>query len=708
MKILRSVAFLIIGDWGNQMDLTGEDTVATTMNSWAEKRNTTAVISLGDNFYKGGIYDYDGVESEEDPKFAGLWGNVFNGSALGKIPWWLVLGNHDWYTLNSYKFELGFQNPLWNLPDFFWTRRVEIEAGTGVFATFVFIETDLLQYGYHDKEKGIAENFVNAGWNADAHSAEKQLAWLDNALLEANQDAFVFVAGHHGCFSCAKDVNDSKFMTNVRGLVDKWQVTAYMHGHHHTLAYYRTNNNMTLHVQSGAGGNLAGSCKPVHPAVGNELTKTYGFAHLRVHPEFAEFDFVSESNEVAFSASIAARTPVIGTQVDATYLVDEKDVAIVQIAKIVSKKMHFFCTLLFAQLTFSAPAPLPGPPAPQPKPPSSTNFLLIGDWGVEGGAPVAHAMSLRTTPRTQAILSLGDNFYRSDNHTYDGVRSTNDPKFTHFWQNAFAHAPLSSLPWWLVLGNHDWIELDSHRHEMEFRHARWSLPDLFYTKRVKIHTTEDVEEETYASFVFIETDLFQYGYNASSGNMSANFDSLGWAEAAHTMEKQLAWIDNALFEANEDAFVFVVGHHGGFACDKDVVDSVAMQNVTDLVNKWKATAYIHGHHHTLSYSYTNQNVTLQVQVGSGGNLDKTCPPVEEEGAVGQEFLDGYGFARLTLTRDQAKFEFISDANEDVFDAFMGPRVPVAANPDKTWLASAKDGAVHFAKHQREDKLLLQE
>ena len=49
-------------------------------------------MSLGDNFYQGGIYDYSGVQSTEDAKFRTLWKDVYNGDTIAKLPWWLILG----------------------------------------------------------------------------------------------------------------------------------------------------------------------------------------------------------------------------------------------------------------------------------------------------------------------------------------------------------------------------------------------------------------------------------------------------------------------------------------------------------------------------------------------------------------------------------------------------------------------------------------
>ncbi|KAJ3293491.1 hypothetical protein HDU79_000283 [Rhizoclosmatium sp. JEL0117] len=321
------LSLLLIGDWGNQIDLSDEVNVATTMNSWAEKHSTSAVISLGDNFYKGGDYDYDGLSSPDDDKFHALWTNVYNGKALAKLPWWVILGNHDWLEPHSHKYELEYQHPRWNIPDLFYTKRVKI-PNSKAYASFIFLETDLIQYGYN-AYGNMSINFQHLGWRNETHTLEKQLAWLDNELYKANEDEFVFVLGHHGGFTCIEDMNESFAMANVTALVNKWNASAYIHGHHHTLAYYYTNGGNTLQVQSGSGGNADGACAPVSPdALGKEYANKYGFAHLRVHETYAQFDFVTEENEVVFDARVNKRVPVKGVKVDKKYLVDAKDPAV--------------------------------------------------------------------------------------------------------------------------------------------------------------------------------------------------------------------------------------------------------------------------------------------------------------------------------------------------------------------------------------------
>ncbi|KAJ3212417.1 Tartrate-resistant acid phosphatase type 5 [Entophlyctis luteolus] len=302
------LSFLLIGDWGqpdNTQNVTG---VAESLARVGKSTNATAVISVGDNFYKGGSYDYDGIVSPDDSKFTNLWKNVYDLD----VPWWLVLGNHDWYTAESFRYELEFSGSgYWQLPDFFYTKRVLFDPETRSHASFIFIDTNYLQYGYSDSEQNMTANFDRAGWGDVWKTTQKQLLWLDRALEAANADPYLFVVGHHGCFACAEDLEQSVHMRHVCRIVNKWNASAYIHGHHHTLAYYYTNANNTLHVQSGAGGNADIGCAPVDPdAPGEEFELLYGFVRLEISWQNAAFEIFAENGEILSRVAFGTRTPV--------------------------------------------------------------------------------------------------------------------------------------------------------------------------------------------------------------------------------------------------------------------------------------------------------------------------------------------------------------------------------------------------------------
>jgi hypothetical protein len=350
--------FLIIGSWGNQQDFSDMVNVATEMNTWASNNHSKFVLSVGSNFFLGGSYSYEGVLSPTDDKFTTLWKNVYGSgaspalTALAPLPWWPVMGRHDWYTAGvpagsppgttpdgtlpgSPIFEMEHQDPNWNLPDYFHVQRFALPNSK--HATLIYIDTQLLDLGYAGK-KDMKYNFMYAGWSAAENTHLKQLAWIDKALETANEDDYVLVMATTGVFSCGSDVAGSFDMEyhppkppalpdphdpGVLGLIRKWKPTAYISGIHHTLAWFLDGS--TLHIQSGAGGNVDAACAPLVPtAPGGEFPNTYGFAHAKLTGSEFSVDFVTETGAVVLNmpsgASIGPRTPVTGVTADTTYL----------------------------------------------------------------------------------------------------------------------------------------------------------------------------------------------------------------------------------------------------------------------------------------------------------------------------------------------------------------------------------------------------
>ncbi|KAJ8604122.1 hypothetical protein CTAYLR_001798 [Chrysophaeum taylorii] len=81
--------FLAVGDWGN--DNSGQYADAKGMETVAEEINAAFVLLLGDNFYADGIQGTD-----KSSRFETTFEDVYNGTALEAIDYYVIAGNHDW------------------------------------------------------------------------------------------------------------------------------------------------------------------------------------------------------------------------------------------------------------------------------------------------------------------------------------------------------------------------------------------------------------------------------------------------------------------------------------------------------------------------------------------------------------------------------------------------------------------------------------
>ncbi|KAI9207882.1 Metallo-dependent phosphatase-like protein, partial [Polychytrium aggregatum] len=248
---------MIIGDWGNAG--AGQNNTAALMKTVAGQNNISMVLSLGDNFYSNSLdsaESYEGVKSSTDPKWTDLWQNMYLSGPLSTVPWWSVAGNHDWYGALGANPDADVQHSQvdsrWIMPDFFWDKTVTVNGFT---VGFVFVDTDLLFYGYQDvNSKKFGANFVNHGWTAANNSIQQHLDTIEGYLKAHQNDDYLIVIGHHPLGTCSPTGN----MTLLENLLATYQPSAYMFGHTHAMQFNRHHN--TMYIQSGTGGNAEAAC----------------------------------------------------------------------------------------------------------------------------------------------------------------------------------------------------------------------------------------------------------------------------------------------------------------------------------------------------------------------------------------------------------------------------------------------------------------
>ncbi len=111
-------------------------------------------------------------------------------------------------------------------------------------------------------------------------------------------------------------------------------------------------------------------------------------------------------------------------------------------------------------------------------PSSSLKFISFGDWGTGDANQIAVANQIQQSCQTQVCnfaLLLGDNFYPS------GVVSTADPQ----WQNKYtAVYGKLNLPFYALLGNHDWDSPAVPQAEIDYslQDPSWKMPSAFYSQ----------------------------------------------------------------------------------------------------------------------------------------------------------------------------------------------------------------------------------
>lgn len=247
------------------------------MGTWGNLYQPHFVVALGDNIYE------EGVESVVDPLWTSRYCSVYTDPSLLDIPWYAILGNHDYYSGHSeaqieYYRERMDPAQRWVMPDHYYTFRWP-DVGGGRSLQIVFLDTiQLADDTYRrvlreDVEEGHAppralrqveeegteeereeerpptgvrkkgtRKEEKEGWGgggvkeARAKRKQAQLDWLEATLAASTAD-WLLVAGHFPVYSAGHHGDTPELQRDVRPLMQKYNVDAYLCGHDHNLEY---------------------------------------------------------------------------------------------------------------------------------------------------------------------------------------------------------------------------------------------------------------------------------------------------------------------------------------------------------------------------------------------------------------------------------------------------------------------------------------
>lgn len=216
---------------------------------------------------------------------------------------------------------------------------------------------------------------------------------------------------------------------------------------------------------------------------------------------------------------------------------------------------------------------------------ADVNFILANDLGRNGyydQKPLAELMGEMAEEIDVACVAAA-----GDVHHFEGVRSVNDPLWMTNYELIYAHPELM-LPWYPILGNHEYRGNTQAVLDYAGISRRWCMPARYYTKTLE-------ENNTRVKLVFIDTTPLIDKYRK---------DTDTYPDAVkQDMAAQLQWLDRTLTEARED-WVIVIGHHPIFA-DTPKADSerADMQRRVDTVLRRHSNVamYLCGHIHNFQH-----------------------------------------------------------------------------------------------------------
>jgi len=224
--------FAVIGDWGRR-GRPDQAEVAKQMAIACKQAGAAFVVSVGDNFYE------DGVASVDDSHWQQSFENVYTEPSL-QVPWYVILGNHDYHGNSEAQIDYGQTHPRWTMPARHYSKVFAIDAVTNLECFFIDTSPMIAEY----KDMPIMQSI-------HTQNVASQLKWLDESL-DASKAQWKFVIGHHPIYSGGLGHgNQPEMIKLVRPILHKNDVQAYFAGHDHDLQHLR-DDDLDLYV-SGAG-----------------------------------------------------------------------------------------------------------------------------------------------------------------------------------------------------------------------------------------------------------------------------------------------------------------------------------------------------------------------------------------------------------------------------------------------------------------------
>lgn len=274
--------FYVIGDWGRNGYFHQKD-LAETMNQAAFVIEPEFVISTGDNFYD------NGVASVDDPQWETSFENIYTGNFL-QVPWYVVLGNHDYRTNPQAEIDYSNKSARWTMPSRYWFTDMNLEEEGDV--RFLFLDTSPCEDEYYSEEK-----YRNV-WSQDS---TKQLEWMDSVLSVTTQDWRIAI-GHHPLYTGGKRANDPAYVrSHVERYFDEYTVHAYFCGHEHDLQHIKPENHPTHHFVSGAGAEV----RPTGEIEGTHFAQSQtGFMIVSLTKDIMLVQAVNWKGEVLYATKI--------------------------------------------------------------------------------------------------------------------------------------------------------------------------------------------------------------------------------------------------------------------------------------------------------------------------------------------------------------------------------------------------------------------
>ena len=268
--------------------------------------------------------------------------------------------------------------------------------------------------------------------------------------------------------------------------------------------------------------------------------------------------------------------------------------------------------------------------------PDGFNLFVVSDMGRNGlknQKKIAAQMAAQAEYISpQFIVSCGDNFQN------DGVESVEDPLWNSEFEEVYTK-PSLQIDWYPVLGNHDYKGNSQAVIDYSKISNRWQFKSRYYT------FVRQINDSVSARFIFLDTTPLVAKYHEKQGYQDV---------AKQDSARQIAWLA-AILANSKEQWKLVFGHHPIFsASTKQDHESVSIQRIKPILEKYNVQFYISGHdrdlHHLkekggkLDYMITGaESKTQVIDTGEGSLFSKSAS----------------AFSSVTFHGDSIRYAFIN-------------------------------------------------
>ena len=272
-------------------------------------------------------------------------------------------------------------------------------------------------------------------------------------------------------------------------------------------------------------------------------------------------------------------------------------------------------------------------------------FLITSDLGQNGyyhQKPVAEMMGeVASITKPEFVAVLGDI------HHFMGVRSVQDPLWETNFEWIYKHPELM-IPWYPVLGNHEYQGTTQAVLDYSTVSRRWEMPARYYAQ------IWPISEKVEALLIFIDTtpliDKYQY-------------DPVRYSDAGkQSIKRQLDWIDSTL-SVSTARWKIVLGHHpiytGTTKAESERRDlQIRLQ---PLLDKYRVDIFVSGHIHNFQHIRVPGSSVDYVVNSSASHTREVVP---FEGALFSS--PDPGFSLCTTKETELIITFVNEEGEIIY------------------------------------------